>query len=146
MVSIIKKMKNTEDGVAAVEFALVLPILLILLFGIIEFSIIFYNKAMITNASREGARAGIVYNGQLSKQQKEQEITTVVNEYLGNNLINFDEESSPPIIDIDGAGGDPGTTLTVKVIYDYNYLILPNFVKKLDWMQELYAVTRMRNE
>jgi Flp pilus assembly protein TadG len=33
-----------------------------LLFGIIEFGIILYDKAMITNASREGARAGIVYS------------------------------------------------------------------------------------
>ena len=33
-----------------------------LLFGIIEFGIILYDKAMITNASREGARAGIVFD------------------------------------------------------------------------------------
>jgi hypothetical protein len=54
------KMKNNR-GVAIVEFAIVLPLLAILLFGIIEFGFIIYNKAMITNASREGARIGIVY-------------------------------------------------------------------------------------
>lgn len=49
-----------ENGAAAIEFALVLPILVLLVCGIIEFGLMFYNKQMITNASREGARAGIV--------------------------------------------------------------------------------------
>jgi Flp pilus assembly protein TadG len=47
-------------GASAVEFAIILPILILLVFGIIEFSLALYDKAMITNASREGARAGIV--------------------------------------------------------------------------------------
>ncbi|HKK00735.1 MAG TPA: TadE/TadG family type IV pilus assembly protein, partial [Desulfuromonadales bacterium] len=52
--------RRHERGASAVEFALVLPLLLVILFGIIEFGFILYDKAMITNASREGARAGIV--------------------------------------------------------------------------------------
>ena len=44
-----------------VELAIILPILLIVLFGLIEFGFILYDKAVITNASREGARQGIVY-------------------------------------------------------------------------------------
>lgn len=42
------------------EFALVLPVLLLILFGIIEFGLVMFDQAVITNASREGARAGIV--------------------------------------------------------------------------------------
>jgi Flp pilus assembly protein TadG len=56
-------MKTTiknQQGVAAVEFALILFPLVLLVFGTIEFSTLLYDKAMITNASREGARAGIV--------------------------------------------------------------------------------------
>ncbi len=51
---------KSENGASAVEFALVLPLLLVLVFGIIEFSIFLYDKAVITNASREGAQAGDV--------------------------------------------------------------------------------------
>ena len=47
---------TNQDGVAAVEFAIILPFLVILIFGMIEFSLVLYNKAMITNASRVGAR------------------------------------------------------------------------------------------
>ena len=52
---------SSQKGASAVEFALILPLLMLILFGIIEFSLLMYNKAMITNASREGARRGIVY-------------------------------------------------------------------------------------
>ena len=47
---------HKRDAVAAVEFALVLPVLLLILFGIINFGTLMYDQAVITNAAREGAR------------------------------------------------------------------------------------------
>jgi len=52
-------MKN-EKGASAVEFALILPILVILVFGIIEFGIAYNNYISITHAAREGARLAAV--------------------------------------------------------------------------------------
>ena len=51
-----KRIKKSEKGQSMVEFALVLPLLLILLFGILEFGLIFNSYLTITHASREGAR------------------------------------------------------------------------------------------
>jgi hypothetical protein len=51
---------KNHNGATAVEFALILPVLLLIVFGITEFSLVLFNKHIITNASREGARAGIV--------------------------------------------------------------------------------------
>jgi len=45
--------RGDKKGASAVEFAIILPILILILFGIIEFSILFYDKAVITNASRD---------------------------------------------------------------------------------------------
>lgn len=42
------------------EFALVLPILVILLFGVIQFGIVFNNYITVTDAVRAGARKGAV--------------------------------------------------------------------------------------
>ncbi len=47
-------------GQSLLEFALVLPILLLLFFGIIEFGIIFSDNLIISQAAREGARVGVV--------------------------------------------------------------------------------------
>lgn len=48
-----------QKGAAMVEFALILPLFLVLVFGIIEFSLMLYDQALITNASREAARSDI---------------------------------------------------------------------------------------
>lgn len=48
-------MKN-EKGQAMVEFALLVPVLLLIISGIVDFGWIFYNIAVTNNACREGAR------------------------------------------------------------------------------------------
>ena len=57
-----KKRQNAhlENGQALVELAVSLPVLLLLLFGIMEFGWYFYNQMSIENGSREGARYAIV--------------------------------------------------------------------------------------
>lgn len=52
--------RRRERGAAAVEFAIVLPILLLFLAGIIDFGRAMYTQAIVTNAAREGARAAVV--------------------------------------------------------------------------------------
>ncbi len=46
-----------EDGAIAVEFALLAPLLLIIVFGIIQFGYAFYIQISMTNSVREAARA-----------------------------------------------------------------------------------------
>lgn len=47
-----------DRGAAAVEFALVLPVLLLLVLGSIDWGYFFYVQQVVTNAAREGARVG----------------------------------------------------------------------------------------
>ncbi len=54
------KFRRTEQGQALVEMALVLPILILIIFGIIEFGRIMNTYLIVTNAAREGARQGVV--------------------------------------------------------------------------------------
>jgi Flp pilus assembly protein TadG len=49
------------DGMAVVEFAIILSVFLMLLLGIIEFGYDWYLKHALTNASRDGARYGVMY-------------------------------------------------------------------------------------
>ncbi len=49
-----------ERGAAAVEFALVLPLLLALVLGTIDWGYYFFVEQVVVNAAREGARAGSV--------------------------------------------------------------------------------------
>lgn len=49
-----------EAGQAMVEFALILPVFITILFGILEFGVYFTHSLSVTSAAREGAREGIV--------------------------------------------------------------------------------------
>ncbi len=72
---------RNNRGQTLVELALILPILLLLIFGIIEFGRIFNAHLTLTHASREGARAGAVHT---------------INEEIENIVI---DASYPLIID-----------------------------------------------
>jgi len=140
-----------QEGASAVEFAIILPLLLILVFGIIEFSILFYDKAMLTNASREGAREGIVYrydpDGGLNHPD-DAEIVATVAQYVQNHLISF-VASDVVTTTITRPGDSPGDPLTVTVNYDYNFLVFDSLLSlvggSLDEIS-LNAVTIMRLE
>jgi Flp pilus assembly protein TadG len=51
---------RNQQGQSMTEFALVLPILALLLFGVIQFGIVFNNYITLTDAVRAGARKGAV--------------------------------------------------------------------------------------
>ena len=48
---------NTDRGAVAVEFALIFPILIVILIGIIEYGSMFNAQLLVTGAAREGARS-----------------------------------------------------------------------------------------
>jgi len=51
---------SREEGVAAVEFALILPVLALMLFGILEFGRVWSQYQVFQGAAREGARCAAV--------------------------------------------------------------------------------------
>jgi len=63
-------MGKREEGQALVEFALVATLLLLLLFGAIEFGRVFHAYHVITSAAREGARAAAVGKNNATIEQK----------------------------------------------------------------------------
>lgn len=144
------KMKD-QKGAAMVEFALIAPLLFVILFGIIEFSVLLYDKAMLTNASREGARVGIVFIQDREDNWDDvvDDIEAAVNTYAENYLISFDPGSSLEIL-INPAGYDSGQSLTVTVNYPFQFLVFSNLIGLLggDFSDglNLQAVTVMRLE
>ncbi len=152
MKKMIKRLR-CQKGVAAVEFAIILSVLMMVILGIIEFGLLMYDKQVITNASREGARAGIVV---VVPRVSDAGIQAVVNNYIATNLISFGSTPTSPVITIcPGLNCDPssdrndmdfGDELTVTVTYDYDFLVLPDFVAGLTGVQTLVATAVMRME
>jgi Flp pilus assembly protein TadG len=51
---------RAEDGAELIEFAMVLPLMLLIVFGVIDFGLLFQRYHVITNAAREGARVAVL--------------------------------------------------------------------------------------
>jgi Flp pilus assembly protein TadG len=107
-----------EQGAELIEFALTMPLLLLLVLGIIEFGFLFQEYEVVTNASREGARLGAFIP---SAGYAVDDVTARINDYLtagGLELVKADPaptvvESQIPI----GASGKCMAAVTVTVNY-----------------------------
>jgi Flp pilus assembly protein TadG len=132
-----------QKGAALVEFAVILPLLFLLLFGIVEFSLLLYNQQVITNACREGARAGIVSR---EPRLNSTEITQIVNTYSKAHLVTFGDAISAAT-NIDNSGGTSfGDDLKVRVTYRYDFLVLPEFINDFVGDIDLAAEAVMKYE
>ncbi len=109
---------KNQEGAGLVEFAVLAPLLVVLLFGLLEFGQSLYAKEVLTNASREGARY-VVY---CTPRKTVTQIKSQVQDYL--TKAGFNQTAS---INVTGAGGATGSTLTVSVSYPYTFQVLPQF-------------------
>lgn len=134
---------NRDDGVAALEFALVLPFLLMVLFGIIDVSLILCDKAVITNASREAARAGIVVR---VPRMTPAQIINVALAYAQNSLITGGSATAPTVTVTQSGGTSSGNPLTVTVSYTYQGLFVGSSLSMLTGPVTLSATTVMSYE
>ena len=132
--------RRDQRGASVVEFAIILPLIVWLIFGIMEIGFVLYDKTMITQASREGARAGVVFR---VPAVADEEIIEVVNDYLGTSLITFGEPQTATVT-VMRNGSSAGDRLKVSVSYTYTALVfsLASMGKKFN----MGAETTMRME
>jgi hypothetical protein len=108
--------QSGQRGQALVEFALMLPLLLIVLFLVVDFGVGLTRWIAITNAAREGARLGAVGADEADIRLKAVDTSDGILS-SGDVQVGF--------LDADGSGEiGPGDSVVVDVDYDYN-LITP---------------------
>jgi hypothetical protein len=92
-----------------VEYALVLPQLLLILLGIVEFGIAIWQYDTLANAAREVARCGIIYTNLVAPNSIEQCIDTSIAQWgFGLNLVQADFQVT-----------FPGDAIRVQLDHDY---------------------------
>ena len=107
------------EGVAAVEFAIILPVLLLLILGGMDLGHAYYIEHLITNASREGARYGARYTGAATDPTSSQ-ISTYVTTTLNYNSFNLDNL----VVSGSYSGASPNEIVTVTVTANKQWWIL----------------------
>lgn len=96
-------LKN-EDGQAVVEFALIAPILILILCGIVDFGWIFSAQIATDNCAREGARyASSCSDFSSSQTNTENKVQSVASDIIKNNLdvvVVYSNSASPVMGDV----------------------------------------------
>ncbi len=102
--------RRNEKGQALVEFALVVPLLVFLLFGMLETGRMFNVWLVATNAAREGARLGSV---QASSTAITDRVLTTAPTLVPSRTT----------VTVTNAQGTPGTSVTVRVQYSFQFVV-----------------------
>lgn len=132
-----------QGGAAAVEFALLLPVLMAMLMGTLEMGMMLYNKAVLTNATREGARAGIVLR---NPKPSVGEITNVVLQKSESNLISLLPTDAPQVTVLQSSPAAWPNTLQVSAQYTFKGFVIGSVMQALGSTWVIHASTVMVHE
>lgn len=105
------KTKKGEAGQSLVEFALIIPIFLMLVFAVVDFGMGFHAWITVTNSAREGARLGSVGSDAATIEDRVRDTAASLN---NDDLT----------VTVTNAQGNPGESVSVEVDYSYD-LITP---------------------
>lgn len=106
----IRRFGKSEQGQAAVEFALCLPLILLILGAVMDFGWVFMHELTLSNAAREGARVAVINLSDGSYEQKAKDKTKDSASICNNGTLDVRVTAS--------GGGD----VEVKVSYDLRML------------------------
>src|SRR4030067_3530359 len=89
--------RKREDGQSLVEFALVIPIFLLVLFAIVDFGMAFHAWITVTNSAREGARIGSVHAPSAAIEQRGRDTSDPLDQgNLSVSVSNADDQGGQP--------------------------------------------------
>ena len=143
MTNLTFKNYSSENGTSSVEFALILPVFILLMCGMIELSIALYDKSVLISASREGARAGIVLkNPKLTSL----EIQNIVLNYTNGALISFGTSTTPTVIVTQSTPSVFPNPISVTVNYSYSGFGFGPLLSAFNVPINMSATTTMINE
>ncbi|HTM54667.1 MAG TPA: TadE/TadG family type IV pilus assembly protein [Pirellulales bacterium] len=106
-----RPLRDRRRGTAAVEFALVAPLFVLLVFGMIEYGRMVMVQQLLVNAAREGARVGVLDGSTQTS------VTTAVNNYLSPAGITTATVTVVPSTPSSAAATAP-VTVTVSVPFN----------------------------
>jgi len=112
---LLRRMRNTEAGQALVEFTMILPIFLMLLFGLVDFGRGFYTWLLVTNAAREGARIAAVQSDSNTIDQR------IYDSFCDNYPSSCGIDHTKLTIQKTNVLGPRGEPVEIDLTYDFDY-------------------------
>jgi Flp pilus assembly protein TadG len=140
----LRRRSTSERGAELIEFALVFPLLLLVVLGIIDFGFLFQRYEVLTNAAREGARVAVLPG------YGSADVTARVQQYLTAGGLTATPTISPIAPTAVAVGGVCMTLTGVTVSYPHQYsfvgAIIGYFTGTPWTSRTLTASAQMRHE
>lgn len=127
---------------AMVELVIVLPLLLMLLFAIVELGLMFERWLTLNNAVREGAREAVLFRTPCNAGTVEAQARSKVVTYAQSGGISLALND----VEVKDACTGSGNATTVSATYDFKFQVLPGFADGFGADIPLAASATMRNE
>lgn len=134
--------RRAESGTSIVEATIVMPLMILLVFGIAEFGITYTQWNSLTNAVREGARVGVVFRSPCDSGAVTAQIQSTVSNFA---VVASGVDPADIVTTVTGVCAGTGTQLTVDATVPYNYIAL-DALAGLAPTTNLSARSVMRNE
>lgn len=112
---LLRRIRNTEAGQALVEFTMILPIFLLLLFALVDFGRAFYTWLVVTQAAREGARAAAVQADDATVNAR------IYGSFCNSYPSNCGLDPAKLSISKSNIQGNRGDTVTVDLRYSFSF-------------------------
>lgn len=143
-IAVRRERRMGESGAELIEFALVFPLLLLVVLGIIDFGFLFQRYEVVTNAAREGARVVVLPGYGVA------DVKTRVGQYLAAAGLSDPATTTvgPPQLLAVGGQCITVTPVTVEYPHEYSFIggIADYFGDSGFTSRTLRATSSMRNE
>lgn len=140
-----------DEGAVLIEFAIVIGLFFLLVFGMVDFGLAINTKTQMTNAGREGARLGTVNLDPTAVEDRIREVADNLDQAILAVTIECQEPDDTPCTGPgfpagDIRNGETGDSIVVTLDYQYSMITpLPGFIDS-DNKIDLKSVTEMRIE
>lgn len=146
MIRRFRQLRRADSGQSLVEFALVLPMILVVFFGIFELGRFYHTRLTLQHAVREAARFAVTGNTRTDSESGEPmtRANSIVQVIL-DNARRLDVDVDAITLDpADGGGPEDIVRVSVDVEYEFSMPLFKDFVR--DHRVNLSYMTAMRNE
>jgi Flp pilus assembly protein TadG len=145
-----KRGLRAESGAIAVEFAILLPVFLLLVFGILDFGHAYYMKQVVSNASREGARYGTRYTTNTAGTHLiPNALSPTIDSWVSSKYSSLLPTDANLQVTPGGAGytsGTAGADLSVAVTATKHWWVVGSLVPGLGATETVSSTTWMKVE
>jgi Flp pilus assembly protein TadG len=118
-----RRRRRSDAGVELIELAIVMPILVLLMIGVVDFAFLFQRWQVITNSAREGARLA-----SLADDYQEQDVRDRVEDYVAASGLPGTPNVAVDFSSTEAIAGVSVNTVTVTVTYPSGFLFLPGSI------------------